>query len=474
MQPLKLSLPLFVALLAALAITGCQRFQPQPLSTEQSVAGLDSRSLADASLKDFLEKNLTHAPADWPAPRWDFEMLTLAAFYFHPSLDVARAQRDVAKAAIFTAGGRPNPSIGVTPEYSFNPPQGVSPWLPSIKLDLPIETAGKRGHRLARAKHLSESAGLNIATAAWVVRSRLRASLVDWDGARQRERLLGEQQSLQEKIVAQLEQRFRAGTISSFELATARILLTKAQVELETLRSRTAEAVARVAEAIGVPVGALHGVQINSSNSSNFPDTELTSSEMRREALHTRADILAALAEYAASQSALQLELAKQYPNMQLGTGYQWDQGEHKWALGIGMELPVFNRNEGPIAEAKAKRTEAAARFEAVQAKALADIDVAVAGYRGARANLGKVNVLILAQQNQQAAIQAQFKAGAADSLEVLNAQAELRAAELLRLDAEARATVALGQLEDAIQRPFDALSVVEENPRMLSEKRAP
>jgi len=180
------------------------------------------------------------------------------------------------------------------------------------------------------------------------------------------------------------------------------------------------------------------------------------------------------LAEYAASQSALQLELAKQYPDLHLGTGYQWDQGEHKWSLGLGMDLPVLNRNEGPIAEAKAKRSEAAARFEAVQANALAEIDRALAGYRGAQTNLATLASLVDAQQKQQAAIEAQFKAGTADSLEVLAAQSELSAAQLLQFDAQTRARVAFGQLEDAMQRPFQALSLVEENPRLVRDQRSP
>jgi outer membrane protein TolC len=455
----------------ALGLSGCQHFEPRPISADQNAVELETRSLRDAGLKSYVEKNLAREIGSWQ--RWNFEMLTLAAFYFHPSLDIARAQRDVAKAAIGTAGGRPNPTIGVTPAYSFNPPEGMSPWLPSVTFDVPIETAGKRSHRLARAGQLSDAALFNIATTAWAVRSRLRAALLELADARQREEVLRQQHSLQEKIVARLEERFRAGTVSSIELTTARIAVTKTQVESQNLQRRAEEAMARVAESIGVPASALNDVTID------FPslrpaDTELASTEMRTQALHTRPDILAALAEYAASQSALQLEIAKQYPDVHLGTGYQWDQGEHKWSLGIGMELPVLNRNQGPIAEAKAKRTEAAARFEAAQAKALAEIDLAWASYRGAQTSLRTVESLVGAQQKQQAAVEAQFKAGAADNLEVLATQSELYAAKLLQLDAQARSHAGFGQLEDAIQRPFDALSSVEENPRLVGDKRSP
>jgi outer membrane protein TolC len=454
----------------ALVLLGCQHFEPKPISAEQNATDLETRSLTNSELKSYLEQNLGRQISNWPTQQWDFEMLTLAAFYFHPSLDIARAERDVATAAIRTAGGRPNPTIGVTPEYSYNPPAGASPWLPSVKFDVPIETAGKRRYRLDHARHLSEAAALKIAATAWTVRSRLRTSLLELADARQREEVLRQQRSLQEKIIARLDQRFRAGTVSSFEVTTARIALSKGEVELQSLQRRAAEATARVGEAIGVPATAVNGVAIV------FPsgvatDTELTSSEMRTRALHTRPDILVALAEYGASQSALQLELAKQYPDVHLGPGYQWDQGEHKWSLGIGMELPVFNQNQGPIAEAKAKRTAAAARFEAVQSRALAEIDLALASYTGAQANVRAVESLLERQQQQLAAVEAQFKVGAADNLEVLTTQSEVYASKLLQFDASAQALVAFGQLEDAIQRPFAALSSVEENPRLVSDK---
>src|SRR5439155_4904902 len=166
-------------------------------------AALELRTLTEPGLKDFLEKSIGRELTQWPIRTWDFDTLTLAAFYFHPSLDLARAQWSVAKAGIITAGGRPNPNITLAPEYSFNPGRGVSPWLPLASFALPIETAGKRGHRIARAQELSEAARLNIATAAWQVRSRVRVALLERNAAQQRENVLQQQQALQQRIVAQ-------------------------------------------------------------------------------------------------------------------------------------------------------------------------------------------------------------------------------------------------------------------------------
>ena len=153
----------------ALVLSGCARFEPRPLSAADSAAKLGRRSLEDAKLKDFLEKNLPRELSEWPAGKWDLDMLTLAAFYYHPSLEVARAQWAVAKGGEATAGQRPNPTLNVTPGYNATTFM-ASPWIVLGSLDVPVETAGKRRYRRAHAAQLSEAARLNIATVAWQVR----------------------------------------------------------------------------------------------------------------------------------------------------------------------------------------------------------------------------------------------------------------------------------------------------------------
>ena len=96
-------------LLLPVLLTGCARFESKPLVPAQTAASLQTRTLDDPGLREFLATNLHREFPEWPLPAWDFQSLTLAAFYFHPSLDVARAQWGVAKAGVQSAGGRPNP-----------------------------------------------------------------------------------------------------------------------------------------------------------------------------------------------------------------------------------------------------------------------------------------------------------------------------------------------------------------------------
>jgi len=461
------------SLLLAVWLTGCARFVSQPISPADNAAQLDARRLDDAGLKKFLERNRGHVLEAWPLKVWDFETLTLAAFYFNPSLDLARAQWSAAQAGVQTAGGRPNPTLNLTPGYDFSAASGVSPWIPFFSVDVPVETAGKRGRRIAKAKHLSESSRLNIATVAWHVRRNVRGSLLDSTVADRRAALLENQMRVQEQMVKLLEQRLAVGAISQPDLTAARIALNKTRLDLGDAHSKRAEARARLAEALGVGSSALEDAEL----SPEFADrsaAELTSAEARRVALQGRSDVLSALGDYAAAEAELQLQIAKQYPDVHLSPGYQYDQGDNKWTLGIVLELPVLNQNQGPIAEARARRDEAAARFTELQAKVIGEIDRAGAAYRATRAQLATTDALLAAAQQQQQSAEAQLKAGAADPLDRVMAEFELGVAALTKLDRQTTLQQSLGELEDALQQPIDSAGRTSSTASLLNTAQNP
>lgn len=447
-----------VAVLAFPLVSGCIHYQPKPLAPTRTARNLQSRTLADAGLRAFIETNAPAQVKDWPAGKWDFDRLTLAAFYDHPSLDVARAQWHVAQAGVKTAGGRPNPTLIVTPGYNASALSGVNPWFPAVNFDVPIETAGKRGKRITVAEHLSESTRLNIATKAWLVRSGVRSSLLNYVAVRRRAALLKEQVAAQEQIVKLLDQKAQVGDIAVSELAISRVALSKARLDLTEAQSQSVEARVNLAEAIGVSAKALDEVEVSFDlRSDSDAVNRLTSDEIQQQALLSRTDILGALNEYAAAEATLRLEIAKQYPDVHLNPGYQFDQGEHKWSLGISVDLPVLNRNQGPIAEAEARREEAAARFNELQAKVLAEIERAVEVFRVSESNTVTLQSLSGDQEKRRASVEAQFKAGALEQLDFLNAQLESAVSQLVLLDGQVKLQQAVGALEDAVQRPLDA-----------------
>lgn len=439
---------------SSLLLSGCAHFESKPIQPEKSAAQLESRRLDDPGLKNFLTQNLGHDLPVWPLASWNLPTLTLAAFYYQPNLEVARAQWRLAQAGVKTAGGRPNPTLSLVPGYDTSAAGGVNPWFPAVSFDLPLETAGKRGKRIAEASQLSESARLNIITAAWQTRSNVRTSLLDFKMSERRAKLLENQSAAQQQIVRLLQQRFDAGEIARPELTTAQIAMHRTLLDLADAKSKRTESRSRLAEAIGLSSAALDGVNFTFDFSPGSA-TQLTDAEARHIALRSRSDILAALSDYIATEDQLRLQIANQYPDVHLNPGYQFDQGDNKWSIGLTFELPVLNQNQGPIAEANAQRELSAAKFTALQAQVIGEIDRAVAGYEVAREQLETGNAMLAAQEDQQKSAQAQLAAGAADQLDSLSAQLEFDNASLAQLENESQMRLALGQLEDALQSPL-------------------
>jgi outer membrane protein TolC len=239
-----------VAGVVALGLEGCVHFKDRPLSAERAGADFSARTLTDVGLKTYLEAN--RVTGEWPRVSWDFNSLSLAAFYYQPSLDVARAKWAVATAGKTTAGERPNPTLSVSPAYNTTTTV-PSPWIVTPSLDIPIETAGKRGYRIAQATQLSEVARLNIASVAWQVRSAVRRSLVNLDAAQAMENLLREQQKMQTENLRLLEQQLQAGAISPFELTQARVAADGTRLALHDAERQSAESRVQLAQAVGVP-----------------------------------------------------------------------------------------------------------------------------------------------------------------------------------------------------------------------------
>jgi len=451
--------------LLVLFAAGCVRYHPKPITAAQTVEDFEARRLDSADIT----KQLGSLPGigTWPPPSWDLRAFTLAAIYYSPDLDVARAQWGTAQAGRITAGERPNPAASILVGYnSTSPVSEVTPWIPEAALEIPIETAGKRGYRIAEAQHLTESARLNILSVAWDVRSRLRQAFLDLFSARETEKLQNAQLSYQAESLKILEAQWAEGEASFYDVAQARIAHDGTKLAALDAAERSARALIALAGAVGVPTRALDGLTFSFDGLLDVR-ADLPSGEIRRRALLNRADILGALAQYEAAQSALRLEVAKQYPDISLGPAWQLDQTDNKWTLGLSLILPLLSRNKGPIAEAEARRQESASQFLALQAKVIEQIDAAVAGCRSTLEKAKTADALLTNLKKQEAAAKTRYELGEISKSELLGIQLELAAISLARLEALVRAQQAVGELENAIQSPLDLKDWILASPRI-------
>ncbi len=442
-------------LIATLASApACVRYHPQPIAPGRTMEDLEARRLDSAELGRSLIAN--KETETWPPAVWDLKSLTLAALYYHPEMDIARAQWGVARGGRITAGERPNPTLNPSVGYNTTSPRSeVTPWIPEVALELTIETAGKRGIRIAEARHLADAARWQILSTAWAVRSRLRGALLEVYAAGEMASLLADQEKLRTEFVRLLELQKDAGEVSTYDLTQARVALDESRLAAIEAARLKEDAMARLAASLGLARPALEGVTL-SFDAFRGPEPDIPSGEIRRHAVLNRSDILGALAEYEASQARLKLEIAKQYPDITLGPDYQLDQTDSKWTIGLALVLPVFSRNRGPIAEALAGREESAARFLALQSQVIGELDAAIEDLRAAVLKSGAADDLVANLAGQERTARAQRELGEISLTELIGIQLELNAVAQSRLEALTQAQEAVGRLENAAQSPLD------------------
>lgn len=435
--------------LGTFALAGCVAYQPKELNPTATLAAFEQRTLRDSSLQRFLD---SHGQA--AGENWDLARLTLASFYFSPELDVARAQLAEAEANVRVAEARPHPIFVFTPGYDVDAVGGVTPWIISYALDVPLELGGKRAYRSAEARQKADAARFEVARVAWARRSAVRQALIEMHAAEETAELWRTQKPLLAQAAQLVEVQVRAGEVSPLQAAQARIALNRADLAVRDSERMLATARSQLAESIGVPLVALNDAQLSYAGLSAAPEP-VTPADARRLAAQNRADLLAALANYAATQSSLQLEVARQFPDLSFAPGYQLDQGEGKWSLGLGFTWPIFNQSKGPILAAQARREAAAAQFVALQNRILGEVERALSDYSFAVGDLDTVKAMRANLEQQTKTIRAQQAAGETSRLDLARSQIELADSARAELEARVRTEKALGALEDAMQRPL-------------------
>jgi outer membrane protein, heavy metal efflux system len=316
------------------------------------------------------------------------------------------------------------------------------------------------------ARNLDQAARLDLADTAWTVLSGVRLTLLNYllaarslEIARSEEQFRTDQVNILKKILS-------VGEITRIDVDLARIELSKTKVAIHTAEGQTAESKAALAAAIGIPLEGLRDAEFSWTDMDKLPSAEsLSGAEIRRDAVLNRLDVRRSLAQYAAAEADLRLEIAKQYPDINIGPGYTYEERNSFFTVGLSSAIPLFNRNQGPIAEAEARRKEAAAAFLQTQSQVIAKSERALAVYTAALQEVAESQSLYQLQETQLRTVEQSIRSGAENRLSLDGVRIQLFLLERARLDALARAQRALGDLEDAVQRPLNHEGVFQIEP---------
>ncbi len=445
-----------VSIMTGISACHFQIYQAKPIQVEKNTSDFRDRNPDSEQFRAFLQAQ-SISPVSFPIRSWDRDLLSYCALFYHPDLDLARAQWRAAQAAQITAGQRPE--LGTTGRVeNHSQDNNGSPWTLGLGIDILILTAGKLDIRIDRASNLTEAAKLNIAQTAWQVRARALRSLLAYQFNQQQIALLKKELGLREAMVDILQKRLDAGIASNVDVNNARIFMQKTEQAYVTELGREPALLAALANDIGLSADRLKQQNLPSMWQENLADVDLKEKDLQGYALQNRLDIRAALARYEAAESGLRLEIAKQYPDFVLSPSYTFDQNDRIWSLGINSLLTLLNRNRGLIAEANALRDVEASQFFVLQTKVIRQIEMQHATVYSVRENLKRAEEVLISQVQRFEQTQRQFDTGIADRLELTGGQLEIIIAQLNRLNLSYQLQQAIIELEDAIQRPIDGM----------------
>jgi outer membrane protein TolC len=451
---------LAASLSAFLGACSFQQYAAKPIDPIVNIAKFEQKDPSSEQFHQYLLNN-GYTADRLPLQQWGVDELTYCALFFHPSLDVARAQWRAAESAEVAAIEKSIPTANGSIAHSDDSDPSKKPFAFGLSIDIPIETANKRAIRIENARHLSQVAKLEIAQTAWQLRNNLVQSLTEYQFNQQQVQLLTEEETRRQEIVAIYQKRVSLGMASNVELSTANLQLQSTTSSLNAKKQNVLVLLSRLASNLGLPLSKVGNMELVSATNKQLAD-DLQTTSLQATALLNRLDIRIALERYAAAETKLKLEIAKQYPDLVISPGYAFEFGDNVWSLGLSGLLTLLNKNKAGIAEATQLREVEAAQFEALQSKVISEANIANAELMQAKLVLTNQQKLLEQQQASTQRMSRLFTVGEIDRLELAFVKLENIAAEKNVALAQFQLKTALNQLENTLQKPLTRAGVTD------------
>ncbi|MEO7985285.1 MAG: TolC family protein [Gemmatimonadales bacterium] len=376
------SLRIGILAIGVLAAAGCVHYQPSPLNPTLQLGEYRARRLDDSTLLAWVERWTGHiSPAGWTD-----RQLAVAALKLRAELPRARADWRTAKAGERSAGGRPQPGVSADVERAVSGSKGQSPWVVALAGLLSLELGGKRGARMQEARARAAVAEADLTIVAWRTVMATRQAVLHLTLADSARQLASVELAGTIEVAGLERERFAESAVLASELY-------RTEAEVEVVRSAAAaaerdliEARGSLAGALGVPPRSIDSIAVAPARSAGCKRLDaLGMDSLQAVALVARPEIARSLAEYAIAEAQVKLRVAKQYPDLDLGPGFIWDQGVHRWTVALALPGLLAFRNRAPIVESETARGAAGARVLETQESVLRELALAGERCRGAQ-----------------------------------------------------------------------------------------
>jgi len=451
----------FLFALLCLLLAGCATHEEAVKPLDRQATALLSKDPNSVAFQHYLIKQ-GYSKNDLPIAAWGLDELTLCALFFHTKLDVAKEQLSLANLAVETAGIKSKPTINAEIAHSNLKNDDIKPWAYGLSIDIPIATNNKRAIKVEKAEQHAEAARMAVAETAWQLRHQIANDLIEYHQLQAEIALLDEELSMQTAISVMIEKRVNAGVASKTELSTIHLLTLKTQHALNEKRAQSELIKAQLAADVGLSPEKFTAINIKPfaldsilAVQAKTLNTPTASKQLQTDALLNRIDIRRSLAEYAAAEAEIKLQLAKQVPDITLSPGILFDFGDTIWSLGFSSLLNSLHQNTALIEQAKQLRAVQGKQFEHLQATTIAALHQAHVRYQGDKKTLQQAQEQELKQLVHMRKMQKQFDAGLIGQLALKQFALNSILAERQVLASKFKLLQSANNIENLMQKPL-------------------
>ena len=385
------------------------------------------------------------------APEWTLSDALEIAFEDSPVLRGRQAgRREVASRLVGARTFPNNPEVSL--ELADRSSAGGSTTDRGLSVSQELELAGQRSQRIAvadqalaaaEAVYLQEQRLLafRVETAfakAVLAREQLGVATTDADLAR--EVLAFSQRRLERGAATQIE-----ANLAQASAGRAERTLYRARADYVSARSRLAEIAGAKPQVLPVPTGDLL-----------VPEAEPHALEdLLESAFERRGDLFAAGQREQAAEAAIRLALAEGKPNLVVGGFFEREEATNDiFGVTLSLSVPLFNRNQGRIAESRATRERLRHERAALRLTVEQEVVAAFNSLQAARAAVEHLRDQVLGTLDENVELlQRSFEAGRIGATEVVTLRREFVASRREYIEAVADAWLARIELDLATGR---------------------
>ena len=374
----------------------------------------------------------TSAPAFAETQKLTLPQVVEVSLQNNGELKSFREEKGVRDADKIRAGLLPNPTLELEGGTGALTGSSAENNL-SIGLSQEFLLAGKRGKRLTVAERELEAYRWQLADRERILREEVKALFYDAMLVEQRLKLTEHSIELNRQLLEVTKDRLAAGDIPELEMNLAKVELTRSEgtrIEIERALLQTR---ARLFTFMGLPAG--EAPVISGTLDNDFPLNK-NLADLTQMALGKRPDLKVLDAEKSRGDADIDLARSETVPNLTAGLAFGRDttsmeiggvEGKdtaYILGLKLSMPIPLFDRNQAGVQEARAKRSSTESRLTAATRNVERDVETAYISVLNADKvlSLYKSNIIPQLEENLELT-QESYRLGEVGILSVIQEQ---------------------------------------------------